>query len=644
MATEEKKTRKMRLDIRLLEHVATPLYADRRDFLRELIQNSYGAKATRIEIETSPTEVVVRDNGDGMSYDFLEKDFLDVGKAFKKEDVGTGFYGIGRVSCWHKGLGTKGVVITSNNGHETTRMRWKSLEDLEDPEKIASVIPKGTEYRISISNPLSKDEVKDYVEKKIYAPIVVSVDGTQVPTIEKLSGAASVKGEVRQEILEGGEKRFVNKPFVYYCLPNTKNLQVLEKGFLIKELDTKIGGVVDFQSNVKTLSREDMILKEAKVKDAAVQAFVTEVFPKMSLSDREKLTSRVIEDVWYNSSSMYTLGEQMKPYLVFEGRSLTDIEKKFGPDKVVYTSDTKISTKAQRAVRKGYCVLVVPNASSMFRYSYGYRDVEDVPNDELAETVVHDKPKSKAEAVALDVCKDFVSEAREAIEELEKEMAEESSKGKSEGEVTHVAAIEDVAKELKELERTQATISLSDNVVEKRSDVEQQRFSVGGVAIGFGTHEDRRVSAFQQANKICLNRHNEYVQECMRNHRYDLLKEPMVHEMCHILGLKGHDEKFVSTYNAIIQRMYVKEARLHPAKRSVSKGSRVAQVCRLCGKEVPFGGKHEHLIKEHGFPRGTFTGKYFGLKGSGLEAKGKMPDYEFGKKESIKPTRGVDIV
>jgi len=622
---------KMELDERVFELLAESLYDDQRAFVRELIQNAYDAGSTKVDIEVNPDKIIVQDNGRGMSYNFMTTDFKRVGKRFKEEGK-AGVYGIGRLSCW---LVSDRVKITSNDGSDTTEFDWMNIKDFE-ARKIFDKMNRGTRYELTLKTKLDAKEIEKYVIENSYVPVEVSLNGAVVNT-HKLTGH-SYEGIAK----DSSDK---DKHFKFYYDPDAKELTVLEKGFKILSSKYGVGGIVDFSDSVKVLSREGMHVKDTELRDAVFDVFVKNVLPRMSKSELERNTQNILAAA-YDTSTYYYRDKlkDLKPYLIFDGKSLSEIEKEVDKQKIVLVSGSKVDTKASRAVRKGYTVLV----ASDYRASYilgnlGYRKIEEVPTDELSETVIHNKPKDKVQLAALEESKNILESAREALIELQEEYAKKTAEDKAQsgGEVRHAEAIKEASEKLAEIEESQP---IRDKIVDERSEVEKEAFAVSGINLAFGKHEDKDVAAWHVGNTISFNTDNDFIQTILATRRFDRLVELVTHEFCHTLGHRQHDEDFVSTYNAILQKIYSKEARLHPAKRSVSKGSRVAQVCRLCGKEVPFGGKHEHLIKEHGFPRGTFTGKYFGLKGSGLEAKGKMPDYEFGKKESIKPTRGVDYV
>jgi len=114
----------------------------------ELVKNSYDAYATKVEIKFSDNEIVIADNGKGMSFDDLKNKWLFLGYSAKKdgtEDAGNdvkqksyrdkikrhyaGSKGIGRFSCDRLGKHLS-LTTKSENSHtiETIIVDWTDFE------------------------------------------------------------------------------------------------------------------------------------------------------------------------------------------------------------------------------------------------------------------------------------------------------------------------------------------------------------------------------------------------------------------------------------------------------------------------------------------------------------------------------------
>jgi len=119
---------------------------------------------------------------------------------------------------------------------------------------------------------------------------------------------------------------------------------------------------------------------------------------------------------------------------------------------------------------------------------------------------------------------------REVIENLEKELKEVDSKSMNEV--------------IKELERRKPDID-----VDLRGTVK-----VGGIVIGIAEHPDEDVEAFQYGDIIALNLNNPFVKKCVERERFDLLIPTIIHEYVHFLGIREHNEDFVTLYNFVEEK------------------------------------------------------------------------------------------
>lgn len=153
------------------------LYKDRRVFLRELVQNAVDACNLRqmhepafnpwISIEFSPDldKITFRDNGIGMSKQWIEKYFLNIGLSFYQSDEITRInrdakiqfsfisqFGIGFLSSF---LVAQQVVIkTRQTGSDGFIITITHIDDYFDVRVVEEKIPVGTEVTVKLKENL----------------------------------------------------------------------------------------------------------------------------------------------------------------------------------------------------------------------------------------------------------------------------------------------------------------------------------------------------------------------------------------------------------------------------------------------------------------------------------------------------------
>jgi hypothetical protein len=149
------------------------LYADKRVFLRELIQNAVDAcnlrkladhdyaAAISIKFNKNISHITVRDNGIGMDRQWLEKYFLSIGISFYQSDeirsvnreprINIGFisqFGIGFLSSFL--VAEKIVVRTRKSGKVGLMVTITSLKDYFDVRFLDEDLPIGTEVTLHL--------------------------------------------------------------------------------------------------------------------------------------------------------------------------------------------------------------------------------------------------------------------------------------------------------------------------------------------------------------------------------------------------------------------------------------------------------------------------------------------------------------
>src|ERR1700733_5753898 len=98
----------MSFDPNTIDHLGVRMYSTMPPVLAELVANSYDADAKNVEVllkdESQTKEIIVSDNGDGMSLEDLNTKFLRIGRNRRAED-GAGTTAEGRLVIGKKGLG-----------------------------------------------------------------------------------------------------------------------------------------------------------------------------------------------------------------------------------------------------------------------------------------------------------------------------------------------------------------------------------------------------------------------------------------------------------------------------------------------------------------------------------------------------------
>lgn len=128
----------MSFDPKTIEHLGIKMYSQLPSAIAELIANAYDACASKVSIrliaEEERKEIIVSDNGDGMSFDEVNKKFLVIGR--NRRELGEDTSSCGRIVTGKKGLGKLaffgiGKIITietCKDGSKTTFiLDWDEL-------------------------------------------------------------------------------------------------------------------------------------------------------------------------------------------------------------------------------------------------------------------------------------------------------------------------------------------------------------------------------------------------------------------------------------------------------------------------------------------------------------------------------------
>jgi hypothetical protein len=259
------------------------LYTDRRVFLRELIQNAVDACNLRkfyepgylpaIEVEFNPdiSKIKVRDNGIGMSKQWIEKYFLNIGLSFyqsdeiirinRDADIQFSFisrFGIGFLSCFL--VAGKVVVKTRKSGEDGLVITITNIDDYFDVRVLQEEMPVGTEVTVFLkenSIRYSRSlEYLGYLKTNVrFLPIAV--------TVKDEHGVIRTLGrepmDYDKEIRWG--TKFTAK-LDYHSSRGYLLLCVLENAEYIYDLESSQGGISVFQDGI-FITQVDYLLPES---------------------------------------------------------------------------------------------------------------------------------------------------------------------------------------------------------------------------------------------------------------------------------------------------------------------------------------------------------------------------------------------
>lgn len=138
--TEEKL--QLKFDPRTIEHLGIKMYSQLPYALAELVANAYDADATEVTVMlydnvSNDKRIIIRDNGDGMSYEEVKENFLVIGRKRRDTDSSrtnssgrkiTGKKGLGKLALF--GIGKTITIETTKSGEELKTqftMDWDSI-------------------------------------------------------------------------------------------------------------------------------------------------------------------------------------------------------------------------------------------------------------------------------------------------------------------------------------------------------------------------------------------------------------------------------------------------------------------------------------------------------------------------------------
>ncbi len=145
MRDNNTQTLQMKFAPNTIEHLGVKMYSTLPPVVSELIANSYDADATEVSVslkDSSDKEIVVSDDGHGMSFDEINESFLTIGRnrrvknATDKSPKGRkviGKKGLGKLSFF--GIAHKIEIATVKDGKKNSFvMDWNEIMDMENQD------------------------------------------------------------------------------------------------------------------------------------------------------------------------------------------------------------------------------------------------------------------------------------------------------------------------------------------------------------------------------------------------------------------------------------------------------------------------------------------------------------------------------
>jgi len=564
---------------RLLRLLGDQLYGDPRDAIREIVTNAHDAGATRVEItfreEGGRRFLVVKDNGRGMTREFLEREFCVIGRAFQHGEEDIGEFGVGRLSFLL--LGDKLTIITGTGEGPASVLVWDALE--LDKFKVGEAPPewkgfRGTMWIIELrpDADITPGSVREYLDHVVY------LDKPEI-FVEGVRAGGRVEGLPCPFSVECGGKTYSG---TFYLKPPPRgrvpHLRVLEKGMLVDILSYHLPGYILFDQNVKTLSRGQTRLSPwtiARIASYALLKKAQELTPEELVGIRKWVLEAASkfsvlqpwrDEIWWKGDG-FGAGRPAIAKLVWfriGGKlvSLRDLMEAYR-DKLVLEHGDELSLKAERAKEKGYFVLLVRDSDDYeaFRWVFDLKDVKDIPDEELAELVVH-RLDAKQKGILETVAGFCLPVVEEALRGLVAPPSRAGGEAAPEG-IVPARPKGDWARD--EPLRRQPH-SVGDTILEVRPrEGEPTYASFRSALLGreirvvIGRHPDPDTVAWAVGGgTIALNEANPLVRDVMkmrsRRARAVALIPVVVEEMLHHLGYKGHGEDFLRAYRQAVVR------------------------------------------------------------------------------------------
>jgi hypothetical protein len=333
------------------------LYTDRRVFLRELIQNSVDAcnlrqlyepdhiPAIQVDFNSDISEIKVRDNGVGMSKQWIEKYFLNIGLSFyqsdeiirinRDADIQFSFisrFGIGFLSCFL--VADKVIVKTRQAGEDGLSVTITNINDYFDVRLLQEKIPVGTEVTIILKeNNLRYSrslEYLGYLKTNVrFLPISVTVTDEQ----GMLRTLGQETMDYNEEIRWG--TKFTAK-LNYHSSKGYLLLRVVENTEYIYDLEASQGGISIFQDGIFITQVDYLLPESARNYIVGRLNLVGEEKCELSM-DRNRI-------YWDKDQLALTKKRVLAGLITIANRLMESVDQKPTPENVVQNLSRKLAT------------------------------------------------------------------------------------------------------------------------------------------------------------------------------------------------------------------------------------------------------------------------------------------------------------
>jgi len=256
------------------------LYKDRRVFLRELIQNAVDAcnlrrlydpgftPAIGIEFSRDLSRIIVRDNGIGMSSQWIEKYFLNIGLSFyqsdeivranRSADIQLSFisqFGIGFLSSF---LVARQVIIkTRQAGSDGYRIAVSQIDDYFDVRILDEKIAVGTEVTVILME--NKTQYCRSLEYRGYLKTNVRFLPIKIEFVDE-NGIRTILGQepLQYEEESRWETRLTSR-LDFSSSQGCLLMRVKENHQYIYDLEASKGGISVFQDGIFIAQVDDLL-------------------------------------------------------------------------------------------------------------------------------------------------------------------------------------------------------------------------------------------------------------------------------------------------------------------------------------------------------------------------------------------------
>ena len=261
------------------------LYADKRVFLRELIQNAVDAcnyrklmdatysPAITIEFNADVSSISIRDNGIGMTRQWIEKYFLAIGISFYQSDeirnagrdahIDFGFisqFGIGFLSSFQ--VADRIVIKTCKQSNPGLVIAVDSLRDYFDVHVLDEEMAVGTEVTLH----LKKSEINYCRRLEFAGYLKTNIRFLNIPVTLRDKGGRTLT--IGREVMAYPTGKSAGKVFVAALnMPESEGyvrLSAKNNGTHIYALESASGGVSVFQDGIFVTQLDDLLPEGAR--------------------------------------------------------------------------------------------------------------------------------------------------------------------------------------------------------------------------------------------------------------------------------------------------------------------------------------------------------------------------------------------